>query len=287
MIRYRILAEREKKREQELESSVHNIQPILVRENIQQQPAPTAPEVSPIKVDNIYPSLSTISDTSSDTQDGLYRTAWQKYRDQLCMPMLKPNESYHLCRQQLNKMFNGESTYVGYINPIVIASHHTKYGNDLQKWPGQILEDWLEFEQKVGVGRFQQPEVIDKLTQAVVYNRANNITFGPTQQKPEDPCPVMENVNLDPIVRQNLLTIFNKTDTSMPVQSNNNIDEIYQGTKQIYESMNNLNARNFVIYEGVKNVPEHLVGTPIVSRSQSRNSQQSSIFSNSIGCYSK
>ena len=273
--------------EQELESAVHNIQPILVRENIQQQPAPTAPEVSPIKVDNIYPSLSTVSDTSSDTQDGLYRTAWQKYRDQLCMPMLKPNESYHLCRQQLNKIFNGESTYVGYINPIVIASHHTKYGNDLQKWPGQILEDWLEFEQKVGVGRFQQPEVIDKLTQAVVYNRANNITSGPTQQKPEDPCPVMENVNLDPIVRQNLLTIFNKTDTSMPAQSNNNIDEIYQGTKQIYESMNNLNARNFVIYEGVKNVPEHLVGTPIVSRSQSRNSQQSSIFSNSTGCYSK
>ena len=129
--------------------------------------------------------------------------------------------------------------------------------------------------------------MIDKLTQAVVYNRANNITSGPTQQKPEEPCPVFENINLDPIVRQNLLTIFNKTDTSMPAHSGNYIDEIYQGTKQIYESMNNINAKNFVIYEGVKNVPEHLAGTPIVSRPQSRNSRKSSTFSNSTGCYSK
>ena len=82
-------------------------------------------------------------------------------------------------------MFNGESTYAGYINPVVILSHHIQYGDDLTKWPGQILEDWLEFEQKVGVGRFQRPDLIDKLTQAVVYNRANNITSGPTQQKPD------------------------------------------------------------------------------------------------------
>ena len=273
--------------EQEIESSVHNVQPAFIKENMQQQPSPTAPEVSPIKMDRMYPTLSTVSDTSSTTQDGLYRTAWQKHGVQLCMPILKPDETYHLCRQHLNKMFNGESTYAGYINPVVILSHHIQYGDDLTKWPGQILEDWLEFEQKVGVGRFQRPDLIDKLTQAVVYNRANNITSGPTQQKPEDPCPIFQNDNLDPIVRQNLQTIFNKIDTSSPTYEGNYIDETFKGTKQIYESMNNINVKNFVIYEGVKNVPEHLAGTPIVSRPQSRNSRKSSTFSNSTGCYSK
>ena len=69
-------------------------------------------------------------------------------------------------------------------------------------------------------------------------------------------------------------------------KSSRYIDETFKGTKQIYESMNNINVKNFVIYEGVKNVPEHLAGTPIVSRPQSRNSRKS-IFSNSTGCYSK
>ena len=132
----------------------------------------------------IYPDMPTTD------PDGFFRTPIQRAREAIKPPQYKPGPDEKQIRKMVKKAAKGEGTFLHYVNPTVIWKNWEKYGEKLTNYPPALLEDWNEYEEKIGIGKFIVPELMEQLREQIAKNRSAGLSFGPTRQKPSDPDPV-------------------------------------------------------------------------------------------------